>query len=65
MINGSIATLRVFLVDEEYLDEFENPIRRIKKLNEDKSVIITFNDDEVKRILNDVKDETYSNLRVN
>lgn len=65
-INGSIATLRVFfqyLVDEEYLDEFENPIRRIKNLKEDKTVIVTFNDDEVKRILNDVKEETYSNLR--
>ncbi|QGM28949.1 tyrosine-type recombinase/integrase [Bacillus sp. N3536] len=65
-INGSIATLRVFfkyLVDEEYIDELENPIRRIKNLKEDKTVIVTFKDDEVKRILNDVKEETYSNLR--
>jgi integrase/recombinase XerD len=65
-INGNIATLRVFfqyLVDEEYIEELENPIRRIKNLKEDKKVIVTFNDDEVKRILNDVKEETYSNLR--
>lgn len=65
-INGSIATLRVFfhyLVDEEYLDEFENPVRRIKNLKEEKTVIVTFNDDEVKRIINDVKEETYSNIR--
>jgi len=65
-INGSIATLRVFfqyLVDEEYIEELENPIRRIKNLKEDKRVIVTFNDDEVSRIINDVKEETYSNIR--
>lgn len=65
-INGSLATLRVFfnyLVTEEYLDEFENPIRKIKNLREEKRVIITFNDDEVKRIIGDVKDKTYSNIR--
>ena len=65
-INNNIATLRVFfhyLVDEEYIEELENPIRRIKNLKEEKTVIVTFNDDEVKRILNDVKEETYSNLR--
>lgn len=65
-INGSIATLRVFfnsLVEEEYLSEHENPMRRIKNLKEDKKVIVTFNDEEVSRILNDVKENTYSNIR--
>ncbi|WP_214848781.1 tyrosine-type recombinase/integrase [Exiguobacterium sp. s193] len=65
-INGSIATLRVFfnsLVEEEYLSEHENPMRRIKNLKEDKKVILTFNDEEVSRILNDVEEATYSNIR--
>lgn len=65
-INGSIATLRVFfqyLVDEEFIDERDNPMRRIRNLKEDKRVILTFNDDEVHRIINDVGEETYSNVR--
>lgn len=65
-INGHIATLRVFfkyLVEEEYIEELDNPIRRIKNLKEDKRVIVTFNDDEVARVINDVKEETYSNIR--
>ena len=65
-INGSIATLRVFfngLVEEEWIDEFKNPMRRIKNLKEEKRIITTFTDDEVKRILCDVEEETYSNVR--
>lgn len=65
-INGSIATLRVFfngLVEEEWVDEFKNPMRRIKNLKEEKRIITTFNDAEVKRILCDVQEETYSNIR--
>lgn len=65
-INNRIATLKVFfnyLTEEEYIDESDNPMRRIKNLKEDKRVIITFNDDEVSRIINDVKEETYSNIR--
>lgn len=65
-INGSIATLRVFfnnLVEDEFIDEFDNPIRRINNLKEEKKIIVTFNDDEVERIINDVKEETYSNVR--
>lgn len=38
-------------------------MRRIKNLKEEKSVIRTFNDDEVRRILRDVEEETYSNVR--
>lgn len=65
-INNNIATLKVFfqyLVSEEFIDEQDNPMRRIKNLKEEKTVIITFNDDEVSRIINDLKEETYSNIR--
>lgn len=65
-INGSLSTLRVFfnyLVDEEFVDEFDNPVRRIKNLKEEKRVIRTFNDDEVQQIISGVAEETYSNVR--
>lgn len=65
-INNNLATIKVFfqyLVDEEFIDEQDNPMRRIKNLKEEKTVIVTFNDDEVARIINDLKEETYSNVR--
>lgn len=65
-INNNIATLKVFfqfLVNDEFIDEQDNPMRRIKNLKEEKKVIVTFNDDEVSRIINDIKEETYSNIR--
>lgn len=65
-INGNIATLRVFfneLVSDGWLDELDNPMRRVKNLKEEKRIIQTFSDDEVKRILCDVQGETYSNVR--
>ncbi|SFM12179.1 integrase/recombinase XerD [Paenibacillus sp. 1_12] len=65
-LNNNIATLKVFfqyLVDEEFIDEQSNPLRRIKNLKEEKTVIVTFNDEEVSRIINDLKEETYSNVR--
>lgn len=65
-INNNLATIKVFfqyLVDEEFIDENDNPMKRIKNLKEEKTVIVTFNDDEVARIINDVKEETYSNVR--
>lgn len=65
-INNNIATLKVFyqyLVDEEFIDDNANPMRRIKSLKEEKTVIVTFNDEEVFRIINDIKEETYSNVR--
>ncbi|RAP26643.1 hypothetical protein C2W64_01359 [Brevibacillus laterosporus] len=65
-INNNIATLKVFfqyLVSEEFIDEQANPMRRIRNLKEEKTVIVTFNDDEVSRIINDLKEETYSNVR--
>ncbi|URN95139.1 MAG: tyrosine-type recombinase/integrase [Candidatus Pristimantibacillus lignocellulolyticus] len=65
-LNNNIATLKVFfqyLVNEEFIDEQENPMRRIRNLKEEKKVIVTFNDNEVSRIINDLKEETYSNVR--
>ncbi|WP_404457743.1 tyrosine-type recombinase/integrase [Oceanobacillus kapialis] len=65
-INNNIATLKVFfnyLVDEEFLDELDNPMRRIRSMKEEKRVIATFNDSEVKRIINDVQEDTYYNIR--
>lgn len=65
-INNNIATLKVFfqyLVSEEFIDEQDNPMRRIRNLKEEKKVIVTFNDDEVSRIINDLIEETYSNVR--
>lgn len=38
-------------------------MRKIRNLKEEKRVIITFNDDEVERIIKDVKEKTYSNIR--
>lgn len=65
-INNNLATLKVFfqyLVDEEFIDEQSNPLRKIRNLKEEKKVIVTFNDDEVSRVINDLKEETYSNVR--
>ncbi|WP_330164511.1 tyrosine-type recombinase/integrase [Paenibacillus validus] len=50
-------------MSEEFIDEQDNPMRRIRNLKEEKTVIVTFNDDEVSRIINDLKEETYSNVR--
>lgn len=58
-INGNIATLRVFfneLVDDGWLDEMANPMRRIRNFKEEKKIIQTFTDEEVKRILRDVQE---------
>ncbi|MFA1740557.1 hypothetical protein [Lysinibacillus fusiformis] len=55
-LNNNIAILKVFfnyLIDEEYLEDKSNPMRRIKSLKEEKRVVFTFNDEQVKRIIND------------
>lgn len=51
------------IVDDGWLDEMDNAMRRIKNLKEEKKIIHTFSDDEVKQILRDVNEETYSNVR--
>lgn len=41
-INNNIATLKFFfnyLMDEEFIDEMDNPLRRIKSLKEEKKVM--------------------------
>ncbi len=58
-ISNTLSTMKVFinyLVEEEFMDEFDNPMRRIKSLKEDDKVIVTFNDEEVSRIINDVRE---------
>ena len=67
-INNSLATLKVFfnyLVEEEFIDEMANPMRKIKSLKEDKRVITTFNDAEVSRILQDDKKKHIAMLEIN
>lgn len=65
-LNGNLSTLRVFFkfaVDEGYIDEQDNPMRRIRNLKETRKVIQTFNDDEVLRILRCAREETYTQMR--
>ena len=65
-INGNLSTIRVFfkyLIDEGFIDEIDDPTRRVKDLREDKRIITTFNDEEVRRILQYAPEATYSNIR--
>lgn len=65
-VNKMVGILKVmfnYAVDEEYLDEFKNPTRKIKNVTETKTVIETFTDEEVKNILNSFHEKTYSNIR--
>ncbi|GGH70174.1 hypothetical protein GCM10008014_54340 [Paenibacillus silvae] len=48
-LNNNLATLKVFfqyIVNEEFIDEQSNPKRRIRNLKEEKTVIVTFNDEK-------------------
>lgn len=56
-MNNNIAMLN-YLVEEEFIEDLANQVRRIKILKEKKRGIIMFNDDEVKRIITDVEEET-------
>ena len=65
-LNGNLSTLRVFFkfaIDEGYIEEQYNPIRRTRNLKESRRVIQTFNDEEVINILRCTGEETYSQLR--
>lgn len=65
-INKMIGLIKVmfnYAVDEEYLSELDNPFRRIKKLKETKTIIVSFNDDEVRRMIDSCRGSTYSNIR--
>lgn len=65
-INNNLAKIKVFyqyLADEEYMDINKIPTRNIKNLKEEKRVITTFNDTEVRAILRDCSGTTYFNIR--
>lgn len=53
----------MYAVEEEYILEQDNPTKRIKKLKEAKTIIISFNDEKGKRILETYNGNTYSNIR--
>ncbi|CAD5902534.1 tyrosine-type recombinase/integrase [Carnobacterium maltaromaticum] len=50
-----------YLIREQIVKE--NPLMQIKLLKENKAVVTTFNDDEIKRMLNACKFETYLGAR--
>ena len=60
---GLIKVMFNYAVEEEYISEQDNPVRKIKKLKEVKTIIISFSDEEVKRILGSCNGNTYSNIR--
>lgn len=62
-IFGLIKVMLHYAEEEEYILEQNNPSRKIKKLKETKTIIISFNDDEVKRIIESCTGNTYSNIR--
>ena len=65
-INNRLATLRVFfkfLIEMEVIEKEANPMVDIKNLKESRTVISTFNDDEVKRIIDSTGSQTFSNIR--
>ncbi|MFS0647177.1 tyrosine-type recombinase/integrase [Siminovitchia sp. 179-K 8D1 HS] len=65
-INNRLATLKVFfkfLIEMEVISKEKNPMANIKNLKEGRTVISTFTDDEVKRIIDSTGSQTYSNIR--
>ena len=65
-INGNIIRIKslyTFLVEEEYIRPEDNPMRFIKNLKVEKSVIRTFNDREVRAMIQEREGRTYSNVR--
>ena len=47
-MTGLIKVMFNYAVDEGYINEYSNPLRRINKLKEVKTIFISFNDDESK-----------------
>ncbi|ANY75957.1 recombinase [Paenibacillus ihbetae] len=65
-INGIQKNIRSFFrfnVEEGYIAEKRNPVLGLKWMKEPKVLIQTFNDDEVKRMLNVFKGDYYLSLR--
>src|SRR5690606_28428528 len=52
-----------YMVEEGYIAEKRNPILSVKFMREPKVIINTFNDDEIKRMINVYNSTTYLNLR--
>lgn len=65
-INNRLATIKVFfkfLIGMDVIKKKANPMDDIKNLKEGRTVITTFNDEEVKNIINSTGTSTYSNIR--
>lgn len=62
-MTGLIKVMFNYAVDEGYLTEYNNPINRLKKLKESKTIFVSFDDEEVRRILESCTGSTYSNIR--
>lgn len=52
-----------FMVEEGYIAEKRNPILSVKFMREPKVIIKTFNDNEIKRMINAYPNDTYLNIR--
>lgn len=65
-INSSIIRIKslyTFLVDEEYIRPEDNPMRFVRNLKTEKTIIKTFNDREVRAMIRECEGRTYSNIR--
>jgi len=65
-INGIFKTVRAFFrfcEEEEYVEERDNPIYKVKWMKEKTPVIKTFNDDEIRRMIDVFHAKDYLNLR--
>ncbi len=65
-INGIQKNIRSFFrfnVEEGYVGEKRNPVLGLKWMKQPKVLIQTFNDDEVKRLINAFKGDFYLGLR--
>ncbi len=63
-VNGIIRTLRAFfsfLEEEEYINK--NPILKVKFIREEKVIIETFTDSEVKKLINAFDDSNFLSFR--
>lgn len=59
----NVRSLLKYCVDEDYIQKEENPALKVGWMREDKTVIKTFNDDEVKRMLGAFHAKDYLNAR--
>lgn len=65
-INGHLARLKVFFrycIDEEYIDVTANPMERIKNLKEERTIIHTFTDEEVRLMIACCDGKSYTAVR--